>query len=148
MASASLPRISICPVDAGGALAEWVEGSVATEGQLTLVQFLGGGYGRDSLERSRPLAANLALNTGFRILTVPCRLGPDDAESVAVDRVLAAYRWLLCEGCDLDAAAFTVKASDHALIAAIGRAAIALNLPLPAESPLSLHSHASFLQPY
>jgi hypothetical protein len=77
--------LTLCPVDAGGVPAEWVEATVATDRQPTVVYFhLGDG---------RPAACDLALATGARVLSVPCPSGAGPG--------VAAYTWLLGEGVNL-----------------------------------------------
>jgi hypothetical protein len=55
------PRVSYCRVDAAGVPAEWIDATVATEGQPTFVYFLSGEYGAEALEQSRPSARDLAV---------------------------------------------------------------------------------------
>ncbi|HYH49333.1 MAG TPA: hypothetical protein VEG38_07270 [Acidimicrobiia bacterium] len=76
---------SRCPVDADGVPAEWIEVTAATVRQPTLVCFPG--PGSDGVD----LATRLAANTGARVLTV---------SGASVEDGIAAWRWLLREGCD------------------------------------------------
>lgn len=130
-------RVSHCRVDAGGVAAEWVEACVASPGQPTLVHFSGGGHGVEALERSRSLAGELAVRSGARILVVACRQQPDQTFSAAVERGVAAYAWLLGEGCDANTTAFSSESFDEDLVAGIVElAGNGLRLPIPAHQTL------------
>lgn len=124
--------MNYCLVDAGGVDAEWVEATVATECQPTVVFFLGCGYGMDSLERSRRSAGDLAVSTGARVLTVACSAPGEPLSRAAVEAGVAAYAWLIGEGCNLDLTAFTHDSSGAALVEAILLEAISDGLPVPA----------------
>lgn len=121
-AGGDLPTVfSHCRVDARGVPCEWVEATRATRGQPTIVDFLRAGDGVCPLERYRPSAHEIAVTTGARILTVACR---------AVEDGLSAYLWLLGEGCDTKATAFTDPVGGT-LAAAVLEAASLRGLPLP-----------------
>lgn len=114
--------LSHCRVDAHGVPCEWVEVTRATRGQPTIVYFLGAEDGVDPLRLYRPLAFEVAVATGARILTVAC--------CGAVEDGLTAYGWLLGEGCDTRATAFTDPVGGT-LAAAVLEAGSARGLPLP-----------------
>ena len=124
--------VSHCRVDASGVPAEWVEATVATAGQPTLVYFHGHGSGRDALTVGRRLAANLALATGARVFSVGCRLAREQSQAAAIEDGVAAYVWLLGEGCDLDTTAFISDFSSGARAVGVLRSARDGGLPLPA----------------
>lgn len=84
-------RPSRWAVNAGGVPAEWIEVRAATVGQQTLVCFPG-----PEADGMR-MATDLALRTGARVLVVP---GSSVADGVA------AWAWLLGEGCDTASTAF------------------------------------------
>lgn len=128
---AVMPRMSYCRVEAGSVPAEWVEATVATTGQPTIVYFLSDGSPEDSLERGRPSAGDLATATGARVLTVACSPNGEPSLAAAVERGIAAYAWLLGEGSDLDLTAFTHDSTSAALVEAILVAARNRGLPLP-----------------
>lgn len=109
--------VSSCRVDAGGVPAEWVEATVATEGQPTIVYLLSGGV--DALEQRRPSAGDLAVATGARVFTVACLPQGTPSSHAAVENGMAAYTWLLGEGCDLDVTVFTHDPMDAWLVDAI-----------------------------
>ena len=128
----STPRVSCWRVDPAGVPAEWVESTVATEGQLTLVYFVKGGYGVEALQRNRPSARDIAVVTGARVLTVACSQRGKPSDIAAVNRGLNAYAWLLSEGCDVDQTAFTHDANGAALAESILVVARNQGLPVPA----------------
>jgi acetyl esterase/lipase len=128
--------VSHCPVDANGVPAEWVEATVATTGQPTLVYFPGHGQGRDSLALGRPLAARLAVGTGARILSVGWRPAPGCSASAAVEDGVGAFSWLLDEGCDLETTAFVGDTRDGARAVSVLLALRERGLPLPAAGVL------------
>jgi len=123
--------ISHCRVDAAGVAAEWVEATAATETQPTIVYFLGSADGPGALERSRRLAGELAVNTRARVLTVACSSRGEASSTAAVEAGVAAYAWLLGEGCDPESTVFTHDATSAPLVAAILLAAGKDGLPVP-----------------
>jgi acetyl esterase/lipase len=127
-----LPRVSYCRVDADGVPAEWVEATPAAEGQATFVYFQCGGCGGDPFEESRRPTGDLAVSTGARVLEVACLSGGTLSPTSPVERGVAAYAWLLGEGCDVDSTAFTHEAGAAALADAILLAARNRGLPVPA----------------
>ena len=119
------PGVSHYRVDADGVSAEWVEAEVATLGQPTIVYFHGSRFASGSLEKVRPQAAELAIITGARVLSV---------ESCTVEDGLTAYVWLLREGLDRQTTIFLGPPGNGRLPSAVLLAAAALGLPLPAGS--------------
>ena len=133
LAEASMvPGLSHCRVDADGVAAEWVEATVATRGQPTLVYFPAGGYGPDVLEQNRPVAGTLAVVSDARVLVVACRQAAGLAHSAAIERGIAVYRWLLREGSDLETTTFVGDSGDSSLVRALLAEARNRRLPLPA----------------
>jgi monoterpene epsilon-lactone hydrolase len=120
------------PVDSGGVPAEWVEATVATTGQPTLVYFHGSHDGRGCLAGGRAPAADLAAATGARVLSVGCRLAGGNTRSSAVEDGVAAYAWLLNEGCDVDTTAFIGDPVGAARAVGVLLAARGQGLPVPA----------------
>ncbi len=123
-------RETWCPVDAGGALAEWVEATVATPGQPTVVHFVVGG--RDTLDQVRPGAATRAFTTGARVLVVACGQRTEDGEATQIDRAVRAYAWLVGEGCDVTSTVFSADPSDERLPWKVYDAVRSRGLPRPA----------------
>ena len=128
----ALQRVSTCRVEANGVPVEWVEAAVvATAGQPTFVYFIGGRHGARALEHSRRAAGDLAVTTGARVLTVACRGVAAHSRAAAVQRGVAAYVWLLGEGCDLDNTTFRDDAADHWLVTGITGRAGNRGVPVP-----------------
>lgn len=131
-------RVSYCRVDAAGVRAEWVETTLAIEGQATLVYFVDRTYEADTLQAIRPHAGRLSVVTGARVLTVACGEGPASVLS-AVDRGITAYAWLLGEGCDLALTAFATDSDNRSLLRGLRVTASSRGLPLPAtDVPVAL----------
>ena len=85
-----------------------------------------------AFDRNRPAAQELAVATGARVLTVACSPEGAPSHDAAVERGLAAYAWLLCEGCEVDLTAFTDNLAGAVLAQAILVAAARQGLPAPA----------------
>lgn len=104
---------------------------MATEHQPTIVCFLGFRATADTLETFRPAAWDLAMKTGARVLSVACASAAELSHTAPVEAGLAAYAWLLGEGCDVDRTTFAHDPSGGPLVAAIRVAAATRGLPLP-----------------
>ena len=125
------PGISHCRVDAGGIPAEWVEVTTATTTQPTVVYFVGHRSGGAALETTRAQAGRLAGSIGARVLTVACGAPARDSRSNETQRGLAAYLWLLGEGCDPGRTVFVSDPSDAGLLRTVLLAARRRGVPLP-----------------
>ena len=123
--------VNHCRVDAGGVCAEWVEANPASEDQPTLVFFVADRHVGDAIETTRPLAWNLAVATRARVLTVACASGDGVVHGGTVEEGVAAYAWLLGEGCDLDLTAFVSERAEISLATAVLFAAVRRGLPPP-----------------
>jgi hypothetical protein len=108
-----------CAVNANGVRAEWIEATVATDGQPTVVLFHDGRSCDETVEHH---AEAIATGTGARVLCVECVTESDG---------VIAYAWLLEEGLDLNTTSFSAGACDRGLAAAVRRAARARGLPVP-----------------
>jgi hypothetical protein len=126
-----LDHVTVCPVDAGGVAAEWVEATVATPGQTTFVCFAGADSGDGALAANRWWAEELAASTGARVLSVGCR-SESSRPYLAVEDALTAWTWLLGEGVALSNATFFDGAGVEDLAGAVRSAARDLGLPVPA----------------
>jgi hypothetical protein len=113
-------NLTVQPVDAGGTPAEWVEATVATVGQATLLIFDAGDRQTSRGER----AGHLAVTTGARVLRVDCR--PAGTLLSPIEAGVAAYEWLLGEGLDLARATFVGRYA-----AGVRDAACRKGLPVP-----------------
>ena len=131
MSVSPLPEMTFCGVDADGVAAEWVEATVATAGQWTLI-CLGTSSGSASLDVARRLARKLAMNTGARVLNVGCR------PAAAVDDGIAALAWLIGEGTDLERTAFIDDGHCGDAIVNVLSGAMDQGLPVPPVGILSL----------
>ena len=131
-----IPPASYCRVDAGGVPAEWVEITPATEGQPTLVLFLDLPCDPDPLETGRLRAGRLAATTRARVITVACR--------GTVERAVAAYAWLLREGCDPETTSFVCDSDDASLLPAILGTVRAAALPPPKHASPTVSSAGVF----
>ena len=129
--------VSYCQVDAAGVPAEWVEATAAREGQPTIVYFLSASCCVGALDDSRLSAGELARATGARVLTVACLPEGEGIDAAAVERGIAAYAWLIGEGCNLDLTAFTHDPTGAPLMEAILVTARNDGLPLPTWGILS-----------
>lgn len=87
------------PVDAGGVPGEWVTVPESSP-ERTLLYLHGGGYCIGSLRTHRGLVAAIARAAGCRALSVDYRLAPEHPFPAAVDDALAAWRFLLGQGCE------------------------------------------------
>ena len=64
----------------------------------------GGGYAIGSLNTHRRLAYDISAASGARVLVIDYRLAPEHPFPAAVDDAAAAWRWLLQQGLDSEAA--------------------------------------------
>jgi phosphinothricin tripeptide acetyl hydrolase len=86
--------VSVKPVQAPVAPAEWLQPPAAREGVVVLYLH-GGGYVIGSPRSHRHLAAAIARSAGAASLLLDYRRAPEDPFPAAVDDAVAAYRWLL-----------------------------------------------------
>ena len=93
-----LSAIQCDPVVANGVSAEWIipEGLKTSRAILFLH---GGSFNSGSTASHRTLAGNVAFASKGRALLVDYRLAPEHAFPAAVEDAVAAYEWLLGQGC-------------------------------------------------
>jgi len=85
--------VLVTEVNAGGVPAHWLAAPGADAGRVLL--FLhGGGFEFGSVRSDGELAARLGRASGMRVLFPEYRLAPEHPFPVAIDDVLAAWRWL------------------------------------------------------
>ena len=126
------PPVSRCAVDADGVSAEWVEATVAKSDQPTLVYFSPLPHCKNYPAEARPVAADLAIATGARVLTVGFHVGRSRGDFSAVEDGLTVWRWLLGEGCDSHTTAFIAGPVKGARAVAVLYEARRRGLQLPA----------------
>ncbi|MGH7781316.1 MAG: alpha/beta hydrolase [Candidatus Binataceae bacterium] len=85
-------------VEAAGVPAEWVEPPGAAADRVILYLH-GGGYVAGSITTHRAMVARIARASQARALLIDYRLAPEHPFPAAVDDAVAAYRWLLAQGC-------------------------------------------------
>lgn len=97
--SEHVARDVICtPVDVAGIHAEWVEAPGAAVDRVILYLH-GGGYVMGSIATHRAMVARIARAANARALLIDYRLAPEHPFPAAVEDAVAAYRWLVAQGC-------------------------------------------------
>ena len=85
-------------VVANGVPAEWIVPQGAQSPRVVLYLH-GGSFNSGSIVSHRTLAGNVALASKARSLLIEYRLAPEHAFPAAVEDAVAAYEWLLAQGC-------------------------------------------------
>jgi epsilon-lactone hydrolase len=102
---ASEPRgVDYLETEVAGVPAMWLVPAGSADGKVLLCLH-GGGFVGGSIYTHRRLFGHIAKRTGARALALDYRLLPDHPHPAAADDTEAAYRWLLAEGFDREAAA-------------------------------------------
>ena len=94
-----IKQTSFEPVDAGGVRAEWFRHEDSRE-RPVLMYLHGGGYSIGSIDSHRDLIARLCRAAKMTALAVDYRLAPEHRFPAQLDDAVAAYRWLLDQGCE------------------------------------------------
>jgi len=84
-------------VDVDGLSALWLLPMEAKKDSVILY-FHGGGYVVQSANSHRKIAAHIAAQSGYKVLSVNYRLAPENPHPAAVTDAVIAYRWLLSKG--------------------------------------------------
>lgn len=87
------------PVDAGGAVAEWLD-APESRAERVLLYFHGGAFMFRLPHTHASLAGRWSRQLKARVLMVDYRLAPEHPFPAAPDDCHAAYRWLLSQGVD------------------------------------------------
>jgi epsilon-lactone hydrolase len=98
----------------------------------TILYFHGGVWVVGSPETALSLTGNLAVRTGFRVLSLDYRLAPEHPFPAAIDDCLSAYRALLDRGEDPATIVFAGDSAGGGLAVTTSLAARDAGLPLPA----------------
>jgi acetyl esterase/lipase len=98
----------------------------------TILYFHGGVWVLGSPETALSLTGNLAVKTGFRVLSLDYRLAPEHPFPAAIDDTLSAYRALLDSGQDPSTIVFAGDSAGGGLAVTTALAARDAGLPLPA----------------
>lgn len=85
-------------VSVGDLRAEWA--IPPGHGDRVILYLHGGGYAFGSSRSHRTIAAELALSTGARVLSLDYRLAPEHPCPAAIEDGVAGWRWLLEQGVD------------------------------------------------
>ncbi len=118
------------PVDAGGVPGEWISVPESSP-ERTLLYLHGGGYCIGSIDTHRGLVAEIARASGCRALAVDYRLAPEHPFPAALDDALAAWRYLLSQGCEPSRASIVGDSAGGGLTVATLVAARDAGEPLP-----------------
>lgn len=123
------------PLQAGGVAAEW---GVPREGDsgAVVLYFHGGGYALGSVAGYRGFTAQLALDSGTRVLSVDYRLAPEHPYPAALEDARAAYRWLLGTGVDPRRVVVAGDSAGGGLTLSLLVALVEAGEPLPAGAVL------------
>ena len=95
-ASTSFARFSgvdCFSVSANGVPAEWIVPTGSTS-HGCILYIHGGTFFAGSIVSHRPLAANIAVAAGTRVLIIDYRLSPENPYPAGLEDVIAAYHWL------------------------------------------------------
>lgn len=118
------------PVEADGVPAEWITVPESSPDR-TLLYLHGGGYCIGSVNSHRGLVAAIARASGCRALAIDYRLAPEHPFPAALDDALAAWRFLLGQGCDPSRASIAGDSAGGGLTVATLVAARDAGDPLP-----------------
>jgi acetyl esterase/lipase len=118
------------PVDAGGVPAEWISMPESSPDR-TLLYLHGGGYCIGSINTHRGMVGEIARASGCRALLIDYRLAPEHRFPAALDDALAAWRFLLDQGCEPSRASIAGDSAGGGLTVATLVAARDAGHPLP-----------------
>ena len=127
-----LPK-GIKPVkeSAGGVPAEWLTPPTVSNSRVVLYLH-GGSYISGSCNSHRSVAANIAISSKARALTIDYRLAPEHPHPAAVEDAVAAYKWLINGQVDPKHLAIAGDSAGGGLAIALLISLRDGNIPLPA----------------
>lgn len=110
---------------------EWIVPPEAPQDRI-IFYIHGGGYVSCSAATHRPITTTLARLSRFRVFSINYRRAPEHRFPAALDDAIAAYRWLLNQGIELNKIAIAGDSAGGGLVLATILRARDENLPLPA----------------
>ena len=116
---------------AGGVPAEWLIPNVISNSRVILYLH-GGSYVSGSCNSHRSIAANIAIASKARALTLDYRLAPEHPHPAAVDDAVSAYKWLIDGRVDPKHLALVGDSAGGGLAVALLVSLRDSNIPLPA----------------
>ncbi|PTL79730.1 alpha/beta hydrolase [Vitiosangium sp. GDMCC 1.1324] len=133
--SPAMREVDFSPVDAGGVPAEWVTPRAGAAGPVVFYVH-GGGYVVGSVQSYRGTTAQLAVDSGARVLVVDYRLAPEHPYPAALEDALAAWRWLRGTGVEPSRVVVAGDSSGGGLVLSLLRALVDSGEWLPAGAVL------------
>jgi acetyl esterase/lipase len=118
-------------VNAGGVDAEWIAAPGATADRVILYLH-GGGYVIGSIKTHRAMISRIARAADARALAIDYRLAPEHPFPAAVEDAIAAYRWLIAQGCKPGKIVIAGDSAGGGLTLALLLAIRDAGLPMPA----------------
>ncbi len=119
-----------------GLKAEWIypgpQPQAGVDSQPVIFYVHGGGYISGSCADHRGFVAKITAGSGIATLLYEYRLAPEHPFPAALDDSLAAYRWLLSEGCSPSKVVFVGESAGGGLLLALLLALRDRGIPLPA----------------
>jgi acetyl esterase/lipase len=129
------PGVAFEAVQDGEVRGVWSETPDARRDRVVLY-FHGGGYFAGSARSWRLMSGELGRLTRARGFAVDYRLAPEHPYPAALDDGVAAYRWVLSQGCPPEGIAVAGDSCGAGLAVAVMMRARAAGLPLPAAAYL------------
>ncbi len=122
-------------VEGGGVKGEWHRAATAEDGR-TILYLHGGGYVYCSPKSHRGLTFQLAKEARADVFSLDYRMAPEHPFPAAVDDAIAAYQWLLDQGCDPAKLVIAGDSAGGGLTLALLLSCKERGLPMPAGAVL------------
>ena len=123
--------IAITDIGMGGVPATLVTPDTV-KGDRVVLYLHGGGYVSSCPTDYLSMSGNFAKMLNVRLYMPDYRLAPEHPFPAALDDSLAAYRWLLEQGCTPESIAFAGDSAGGAMVVSVMVRALRAGLPLPA----------------